>query len=352
MSNQQPPYGPGGQPPYQGQPPQQAPYQGQPQQGQPSYQGQPQQGQPGYGRPPQQPPYQGQPPQQPPYQGQPPQQPPYQGQPQQGQPPYQGQPQQPQYQQGQQYPGQQQPGYPTQQQTFPGQQQYPGQQPPPWGPQGQQQFDRQRGKGNNKILLLAGGALAVVVVIGIVLALIFGRGDDNNVEPNPTPTSEPTGQPTADVDEGIEVAEGVYVKPAAGYIRKTMDKFTGVFLLKQGEAYFMVNAIKAEGQNTQTVLPQLLEIEKKATPGGFKAKEPRELKPGADDKTEVKLVTTQAFEATATSQSGSFPVIGFVGVIERNDGVITIIRVFGRKDKASTIQPDSTAMMKSVIASQ
>ena len=40
--------------------------------------------------------------------------------------------------------------------------------------------------------------------------------------------------------------------------------------------------------------------------------------------------------------------VGFVGVIERNDGVITIIRVYGRKDKVSTIQPDSTAMLQSV----
>ena len=40
--------------------------------------------------------------------------------------------------------------------------------------------------------------------------------------------------------------------------------------------------------------------------------------------------------------------IGFVGVIERNDGVITIVRVYGRKDKAATIQTDSTAMLQSV----
>ena len=84
-------------------------------------------------------------------------------------------------------------------------------------------------------------------MIGVVLALVFSGGDDKKAEPTPQPTTsqsnEPT--PTGNVDEGIEVAEGVYVKPQPGYIRKSLDKFTGVYLLKQGEAYFMVNAWKA-----------------------------------------------------------------------------------------------------------
>ncbi|ADB32173.1 hypothetical protein Kfla_3109 [Kribbella flavida DSM 17836] len=355
MSNQQPPYGQGGpnQPPYGGQPPHgQPPYQGGPPQ-QPPYQGQPQ-GQPPYqpGPPPQgQPPYQGRPPQQPPYQGQPPQQPPYQGPPQ-GQPPYQPGPP-PQYPGQQQAPYQgQQPGYPPQgpPQGYPGgPPQFPGQQA--WGPGPQGHVPRGQGKGSNKILLLAGGAVAVVAVIGIVLSLIFG-GDDTKVEPDPQPTTDPTTQPTGNVDEGIEVAEGVFVKPAPGYIRKSLDKFNGVYLLKQGEAYFMVNSFKANGESTATVLPQLLGIEKKATPGDFTSDEPKERKPGADDKTPVKVVTTQSFQATATSQNGSFPVIGFVGVIERNDGVMTIIRVYGRRDKADSVKTDSAAMLKSVVASQ
>jgi len=236
------------------------------------------------------------------------------------------------------------------------QQQYPGS---PYGA-------GNRGKGGNKILLLAGGGLAAVAVIGVVLALVFGGGDDDNVQPNPEPTTaptsqptgepttEPTGEPTTNADEGIEVAEGVYVKPQPGYLRKSLDKFTGVYLLKQGEAYFMVNAFKSNPDETATtVLPKLLEIEKKAvTSSTFKANEPRELKPGPDDKTDVKIVTTQSYEALSTSQNGSIPVIGFVGVVEREDGVMTIIRVYGRKDKAASIQKDSTAMLQSVVKSQ
>jgi hypothetical protein len=337
MSNQQPPYGQG-----QGGQPGQQPYGGQPGYGQQPPQGQPQ-GQPGYGQqPPQaQPGYGQRPPQAPPGYGQPP----YQG----GQQPYPGQ-QQPQYPGQQQYPrqqqpAQQQPGYP-QQQGYPGQQQqYGGQQQ--WGQYGGQ---TPRGKGGNKILLLAGGALAVVVVIGVVLALIFGGGD-KKAEPNPTPTNGQSTEPT-NVDEGIEVAQGVYVKPAAGYVRKSLDKFTGVYLLKQGEAYFMVNAWKAEeGENTSTLLPELLKLETKSL-SSVKTNDEKVTKPGEGDNTPVKVVTTQSYSGVATTQNGSLPVIGFVGVIEREDGVITMIRVYGRQDKAAAVQTATTSMLQSVVKSQ
>ena len=348
MSNQQPPYGggQGGQQPYGGRPGQTGqpgqqpggqpgygppPGYGQPQ-GQPGY-GQPPQGQPGYGRPPQ-PPY---PPQsQPPQQGQPPQP---------GQPPQQGYPGQQQYPQQQGYPGQQQ-----YQQGYPGQQpQYGGQQP--WAQYSQQP---RRKSGGSKTLLIAGGAFAVVAVIGVVLALVF-KGDDKKADPSPTPTSQPTtGQSTqpTNVDEGIEVSQGVYVKPQPGYIRKSLDGFDGVYLLKQGEAYFMVDAWKAAAdENTDTVLPKLLNAETKDL-SSVKTGQPKVTKPGPDDKTPVKVVTTQNFSAISSSQNGSIPVVGFVGVIERNDGVITIVRVYGRKDKVATIQTDSDAMLLSVVKSQ
>ncbi|WP_433168618.1 hypothetical protein [Kribbella sp. CA-247076] len=369
MSNQQPPYGQGGQgqQPYGGQPgygPGQQPGQRPPQQpgyGQPGQQPSQQPGhqQPGYGQQPGQgQPGQGQPGQAPPGYGRPQQPPPGYGQP--GQPPYQGQ------QPGQPYPGQQYPGqsqHPGQQQQYPGypqQQGYPGQQQQYGGQQqqwGQYGGQTPRGKGGNKILFLAGGALAVVAVIGVVLALIFGGGDDNEAGPGPNPQPTTTGsespspEPTGNVDEGIEVAEGVYVKPRPGYVRKSLDNFKGVYLLKQGEAYFMVNAFKAEGETTSTVLPELLKIETKGL-SQVKTGQPKETKPGENDKTEVKVVTTQAFQAVSTTQNGSLPVVGFVGVIERNDGVITIIRVYGRKDKIATVEPDTTEMLKSVVRSQ
>ncbi|MEU4601488.1 hypothetical protein AB0F43_00780 [Kribbella sp. NPDC023972] len=373
MSNQQPPYQggqgqqpyggqPGQQPPGYGQPPGQPgpqqpgqqPGQGQPGYGQPGYGQQPGQAQPGYGPPPQAPPGYGQP-GQPPYQGQPPGQQPGQ---RPGQPSYPGQ---------QQYPAQQQ--YPGQQQQVPGQQGYPqqqgyGQQQPPYGG-GQQQWGQYggqspRGKGSNKILYLAGGALAVVAVIGVVLALIFGRGDGKEAAPNPNPNPEPTTTSTespspspepTNADEGIEVGEGIYVKPQPGYVRKSLDNFSGVYLLKQGEAYFMVQAVKGEGRTAATVLPELLKGETKGL-SQVKLNAPRQTKPGANDKTPVKVVTTQSYSAVSTTQNGSLQVVGFVGVVEREDGVITVIRVYARKDKIATAERDTTKMLQSVVKSQ
>ncbi|WP_406056281.1 hypothetical protein [Kribbella sp. NBC_00889] len=358
MSNQPPPYGQGGhpgqQPPYGGQPGQQGQpgygQPGQPPQGQPGYgqrPGQPPQGQPGYGQPGQQPGYgqqPGQPPQAPPPGYGQPGQPPYQGQ---GQQPYPGQQQAP-YQGQHQYQGQQQ-GYPGQQQQYPGQQQqYPGQQQQ-WGQYGGQ---APRGKGGNKILFLAGGAIVVVAVIGVVLALIFGRGDDKQAEPTPQPTNGQSTEPTENVDEGIEVAEGVFVKPQPGYVRKELKNFDGVYLLKAKEAYFMVEAFKGkEGENTDTILPKLIGAET-GDLSAVKKNEPKVTKPGPDDKTPVKILTTQSFSATSSSQNGSEPVVGFVGVVERNDGVITLVRVYGLKTKFDAINKDSNEMLKSVLKSQ
>ncbi|GAA0616887.1 hypothetical protein [Kribbella sandramycini] len=350
MSNQQPPYGqqpPHGQPP-QGRPPQAPP---------PGY-GPPPGPPPGYGPPPGQSPYgqPQQPPQAPPPQGPPPGygQPPH-GQPPHGQPPQGRPPQGPPPGYGQQpgqspygqQPPQGQPQYPGQQ-GFPQQQGFPGQQyPQPYG-----QGRPPQGKGMNKILFIAGGAIVVVAVIGIVLALIFG-GDDKVAEPTPTggggggDTSQPT-----NVDEGIEVGEGVFVKPAPGYLRKEIKDFDGVYLLKKGEAYFMVQSFKAKsGDTAENVLPKVFAAETKGLTG-IKPAAVKKFTKGPDEKTAVEIAFSQYYTATSTSQSGSFEAIGSVGTMQRADGVITVMRIFGRKDKSSVIGPDTNAMIQSVLKSQ
>jgi len=190
-----------------------------------------------------------------------------------------------------------------------------------------------------------------VAVIGIVLALIFGGDDKKQVQPPPTTGGggDGTNQPAA--DEGIEVGEGVFVKPASGYIRKELKDFKGVYLLKSGEAYFMVQVFKAQGETADTVLPKLLTAETKSLTS-VKSKDPVRVTPGPDDKTPIKVAITQSYSGLSAGQQGSTEVIGYVGVIERNDGVITLVRVLARKDKASTAQPDSTAMLRSVLKSQ
>jgi hypothetical protein len=45
-------------------------------------------------------------------------------------------------------------------------------------------------------------------------------------------------------------------------------------------------------------------------------------------------------------------VVGLVGVIQRKDGVLTIIQVYGRQDKQEAVQKAVTSMLDSVIKSQ
>jgi hypothetical protein len=226
--------------------------------------------------------------------------------------------------------------------------------------------------------MIAGGAFAVVAIIGVVLALVFKGGDDDQADPTPTPTSaptsqpteeptgEPTGEPTSEPtgspttepttepnggDEGIEVAEGVYVKPRTGYIRKSVDGFKGVVLVKQGEGVFMVQAAKVTGTSAAALLPQVLKTDTKSL-SSVKTNEVKTTTPGPDDKTPVKVLLTQSYSGMQSSQSGSLAVVGFVAVVEREDGVFTVARAYGRKDKLSTLDPDTTAMLKSVLQSQ
>jgi hypothetical protein len=72
----------------------------------------------------------------------------------------------------------------------------------------------------------------------------------------------------------------------------------------------------------------------------------------AADNTPVRTLLSQTYSGVSTSQSGSFQAVGFVAVVQREDGVITLARAFGRQDKLSTLDPDSTAMLKSVLESQ
>jgi hypothetical protein len=335
--NQNPPYS-SGQPGY-GQP-----GQGQPGQGQPGY-GQPGYGQPGYGQQPGQPPYA-----QPPY-GQPPQgQPPYGGgqpgyppPPQQGQQPYppQGYPQQGQFPPGGQPGGQWGPG-PGPGQGGP-QQQWPQVSPP---------YGRQTRKGGNQIIFLAGGGIALVAIIGVVLALILGGGTDKNAGPGPLPTNKPATS-AKDADKGIDAGLGVFVNPATGFIRKT-DSRKGVYLVKQGEATFWLQVVQGKpGESGATELPRLIESQKKTmTASTFSTGEVKTEKPPEGQDSKVTTVTSQSWSGSVTSQSGTTELSGYIAIVDTKDGRISAIQVVARKNLESKVFPDIQAMMQSVVKSQ
>jgi hypothetical protein len=335
MSNQNPPYG----------------------SGQPGY------GQPGYGQQPGQPPYGGQPGYGPPQQqvgpGQPPYaQPPYGQPPQQGQPPYGGQPgYPPPPQQGQQpYPPR---GYPQQGQFppggRPGGQWSPG--PGPGGPQQQwpqvsPPYRRQTRKGGNQIIRLAGVGIALVAIIGVVLAVVVGGGDDKNAGPGPLPTNKPA-TPAKDADKGIDAGHGVFVNPATGFIRKT-DLHQGVYLVKQGDATFWLQVVQGKpGESGATELPRLIDSQKKTmTASTFKAGEVKTQKPPAGQDSKVTTVTSQSWSGSVTSQSGTTQLSGYIAMVDANDGRISAVQVVVRKDLESKLVPDIEAMMQSVVKSQ
>ncbi|HEY0689208.1 MAG TPA: hypothetical protein VGD71_09210 [Kribbella sp.] len=345
MSNQNPPYGSGqpgyGQPGY-GQQPGQPPYGGHPGYGPPQQQVGP--GQTPYAQPPYaQPPY-GQPPQgQPPQQGQPPYggQPGYPPPPQQGQQPYppQGYPQQGQFPPGGRPGGQWSPG------PGPGgsQQQWPQVSPP---------YGRQTRKGGNQIIRLAGVGIALVAIIGAVLAVVVGGGDDKNAGPGPLPTNKPA-TPAKDADKGIDAGHGVFVNPATGFIRKT-DSHQGVYLAKQGEATFWLQVVQGKpGESGAAELPRLIESQKKTmTASTFKAGEVKTQKPPAGQDSKVTTVTSQSWSGSVTSQSGTTQLSGYIAIVDAKDGRMSAVQVVVRKDLESKLVPDIEAMMQSVVKSQ
>lgn len=228
-----------------------------------------------------------------------------------------------------------------------------------------------------QIILLAVGGLALVAIIGIVLALFLGGDDEPEVGPtveptntqptsNPTgsptdeptgeptssPTSEPTGQPTNEPtgeDKGIEAGEGIFVNPAPGYIRKSGGSTKGVYLLKQGEATFWLQVVKDAGTGAQ-LIPQLVEGEKTGLKLTGFVTNPIENK--KVDNPKVTAVTSQTWGGTLTSQNGAIKLVGFVAVIERDDKVVSVVRFVSREDKVETSKVDLKSMWQSVVASQ
>jgi hypothetical protein len=328
---------------------------GQPGYGQQSGQAQPPySGQPGYGPPPHaQPPYPPQAPPAYPLQAPPAYPPQGPGYPPQGPPPAQYAPGH--YAPGQYAPAQYAPSqYPT------------GGQPGPWGPassvpQGAQQWGpsgptlrRQNRRGGNRIIFLAGGAFAVVAVVGIVAGLVVGDGDDKQAGPSPLPSNGPSKQATAAADEGIDAGNGVFVKPAAGYLRKSSKDVKGVYLVKQGEATFWLQVVKGNpGESGASIIPRLMDSQRKSmTSGTFKQGEVKQDRPAAGRRSNVTLVTSQSWQGSVTNQSVTTNLVGFIAIIDTKNGVVSAVQVTARKDHEAQLTPEIEAMLQSVVKSQ
>jgi hypothetical protein len=290
--------------------------------------------------------------------------------------------------------GQQQPGYGG---PPPGYQQQPGYGPPPGPPPGYQQqgpgwggpggpgfggppgYARPQRKSNNQLILFAVGGFALVAIIGVVLAVVLGGGDDDrSIEPSGSgsttqPSDDPTGEPTADPSpppsndqdgptatkgdkKGIEAGHGVYVAPAPGYIRQTGGNAPakGVFLVKQGEGIFWVQVATVQPYRSQAdLLPQLMDSEKNATGiTNFRSGQVKTGTPPAGRDTDIEKVTSQTYTADLNGQNGTTKVVGYVAVVDNKVGLTTVIKFFGRRDRADTEKVDLQNMLASVTGSQ
>jgi hypothetical protein len=192
----------------------------------------------------------------------------------------------------------------------------------------------------------------LVAIIGVVLALVLGGGDNKNAGPGPLPTNKPS-TPAKDVDLGIDAGHGVYVNPATGFIRKT-DTHKGVYLVKQGEATFWLQVVQGKpGESGAADLPRLIDSQKKTmTASTFRAGEVKTQKPPEGQDAKVTKVTSQSWSGSVTSQSGTIQLTGYIAMVDTKDGRISAIQVVARKDLESKVFPDIEAMMQSVVKSQ
>jgi len=327
-------------------------------QGQPGYGGAPQ-GQPGYGAPQAQPGY-GQPGQQTqPGYGQP--QPGYgapQGQPGYGQP--QGQPGFGQH--GQPGIPQAQPGFPQGQPGFP-------QPQGGWGSP-QQSFGAPPRKSSTALIMAAVGGFVVVAILGVVLFLVVRGGDDQNVGPSPDdspataqpgdgPTTEANGEPRAAKGKkaGIEIANGIYVTPAANFGRETGKDVPakGVLLIRKGGGGVFEGRVllEAPGTSQADLINDVVKGEKSdSSLSNFKTGELRTNKPDAGADTGVVAVYSQTWSGDLATQNGSVKLVGFDAVIEHKEGITTVVRFYGDAKKIDALKPELKSMFNSVLDSQ
>lgn len=206
-------------------------------------------------------------------------------------------------------------------------------------------------RGLPPVLLPIAGAVALLVVVGIVLMIVLGGGDDpqTNQTPSPTPSSvAPPPTPTYSAPpNAIEVGFGVSVVPAPGWTLLASQR-EGKQLLANGpkgtglRAYFWVRQKKVasaadyavrivEGEVQQGRYPRMSATRKVACP-------------------RPSLVDCAAITYTMTGQNKN-QVLGSVEVFRREDGVATAIDRQTRPDFAQKADADAEVMKKSVIDS-
>ena len=298
---------------------------------------------------------------QPGYGQQAPGQPPYTQQPRYGQQPAYGQP-------GYGQPGYGQPGYGQPGYGQPGYGQPHGQ--PGLGPAasggvgsyGGPPGDKKKGL---KILLLAVGGI-VLVAIGLGLAQLFdNQPGESTAQPESDPQSQPgseqpsepatesEGQPAeGEVDKGIDAGNGVFVQPAPGYARVEHAP-GGISLAPADRNSFLDLTVKKAPAGVAG--PDLLQTELKDDEKGYGLSglqiEKPEIKQPSNPN--VTFMGSIPWSGTVTRPGNSYQVSGSTTVIQRKDGIVSVVSFATTPvDFASQQEPNRDQMIESIVASQ
>jgi hypothetical protein len=210
---------------------------------------------------------------------------------------------------------------------------------------------KKKKRGLPPVLLPIAGAVALLVVVGIVLMVVLGGEGDPQTNPSPSPTPSSVAPPPTPTysapPNAIEVGFGVSVVPAPGWTLLTTQR-EGKQLLANGpkasglRAYFWVRQKKVasaadyavrivEGEVQQGRYPRMSATKKVACP-------------------RPNLVDCAAITYTMTGANNN-QVLGSVEVFRRDDGVATAIDRQTRPDFAQKADADAEVMKKSVIDS-
>jgi hypothetical protein len=271
-------------------------------------------------------------------------QPPYTQQPGYGQPSY-GQPQaQPGWQ------PQAQPGF--------------GPPPPGGGSYGGPPGDRDNRKGMKILLLVVGGV--ALVAVGLGLAQLFDNqagestaqpGSDSRRQPATEQPSEPDkesgGQPAeGEADQGIDAGNGVFVQPAPGYSR--VEHVAGAISLAPADrnSFLDLTVKKAPAGSAG---PNLLQTEVNAVEqayglSGLQIERPEIEQPNNPN---VTFMGSIPWSGTVSRPGNSYQVSGSTTVIQRKDGIVSVVSFATTPvDLAAQQKPNRDQMIDSIVASQ
>ena len=214
-----------------------------------------------------------------------------------------------------------------------------------------------------RILLLAVGGLVLLGIVGLGLLLFIGSqgglptagpgSTDPQSQPETQQPSEPGGEP-ADQPEGggadgaIDAGNGVSVQPAPGYLPEQSE---AVLLLTEDRACYLNLIVQkdADFKGTATLRNEANRENEQLKSKDFTTGEPEVKQPSNST---ITFMGSMSWSATINAANGPVKVAGYTTLIQRKDGLVSVVRFMTPADRASQEQPKRDQMLDSIAASQ